>query len=437
MYLRDTGIEQSALGLDDLQVAAALRSIELLGVLYVLLVYLHLLLVDDALLGTGVISQQGIAHLVASLQDGLLEGVQRLLLLSLGHLQSGHYLSVLEDGLRQRTDSRQEPLTGVDDGTAQGVGEHSRSTDINVGIEARTGCLHVIEALCQLHLGSMDVGTVAEQLDAYASGKRRGERLVVERATRYLVTGLVEQQAHGVLQFAYLLADRQLLPLHAIVAGLGTLHAGAAGTSQFHLQFHHVPGLFGQRLHVGDDGQLLVEHHQRVVEVGHATDDVGLHGHLIVLGSQQLHLGRALLRQDIAEEVYVPRGLDGQLIGLRRRSAVHLHPGDGTAGSDGDRRQEGQLGHLEHVLHHLHVEGCVTQVDVVLQCLLDERLQLRVSEHLAPGKVAEVLVTVDLQRITIADDVAHQSRGVQILGTLIFVVESAAGKQQGCNYKIE
>ena len=353
-----------------------------------------------ALLVAAVVGQQGVRHLVACLQDGVLPGVQGLLLLRLGHLQSGNDLSVLEDGLRQRADGREYPLAGVDDG-ANRVGECGIARDGDVGVEARASRLYVVEALCQLHLGSVHVGTVGQQLCAYAGSELRGQRLLAELAARNLVSGFVEQQRHRVLHLADLLAQVYGLGLHLIVAGLGTLHARRAGASQFLLQLHHVPGLLDESLHVGDDGQLLVEHHERVVEVGHAADDVGLHGHLIVFRGQQLHLCRALLREDVAEEVDVPAGCDGQLVGLRRRCTIHLHAADGALRGEGYAGQEGQLGHLEHVLHHLHVERCVGQVGIVVECRLDEALQLRVGEHLAPGQVAEVLVGIHGQRVGI------------------------------------
>ena len=120
------------------------------------------------------------------------------------------------------------------------------------------------------------------------------------------MTGLVEQQRHGVLHLTDLTLQVSLLCLDAVVVGLGRLHTGRTGTSQLHLQLHHVPCILGESLHIGDDSQLLVEHHQRIVEVGHATDNLGLHSHLIVLRSQQLHLCRALLREQVSEEIQVP-----------------------------------------------------------------------------------------------------------------------------------
>ena len=85
--------------LDNLQITGALRGVEQLGVFHILLVDFHLLLVELALLVTSVIGQKGIAHLVASLENRVLEGVECLLLLCLCHLQTSYNLSVLEDGL--------------------------------------------------------------------------------------------------------------------------------------------------------------------------------------------------------------------------------------------------------------------------------------------------------------------------------------------------
>ena len=81
-------------------------------------------------------------------------------------------------------------------------------------------------------------------------------------------------------------------------------------------ELHLVPSVLGQLLHIVADLQLTVECQQRVIEVGDGRDDVTLHHRLIVLGGDELHLGTALHREQIAEEVYVPRGRDGQRVRL-------------------------------------------------------------------------------------------------------------------------
>ena len=244
------------------------------------------------------------------------------------------------------------------------------------------------------------------------------------------MTSLVEQQRHRVFHLTDLTLEVGLLCLHAIVVGLGRLHTGRAGTAQLHLQLHHVPGVLGESFHIGDNSQLFVEHHQRIVEVGHTTDNLCLHSHLIILCCQQFHLCRALLREQVAKEVNVPRSADRQLIGLADRGAVHLHLTDGALGRKSHRGQEGQFGTGQCRLHHLHVEGSIAQVNIILKSGLNESLQLRVSKHLAPGQIAKVLVGIHSQGVAIALQVANQSLGIQILRTLVFVVESAAGQHQ-------
>ena len=275
----------------------------------------------------------------------------------------------------------------------------------------------------------MHVGTVRKQLNAYAGGELLGQRLVVERATVDAVASLVEQQREGVLHLTYLPLQIDGVGLHLIVACLSTLHAGRAGTSELHLQLHHVPRLLRQPFHVVEDGQLLVEHHQRVVERCNTTDDARLGSHLIVFHHEQLHLCRAFLREDIAEEIDIPRCRDGQLIGLRGGGTVHLHTADGAAGSDGHARQEGQLGHLQHVLHHLHVQRSIAQVGIVLQGRLNECLQLGVGKDLSPGQLAEVLVSIRDKGIDVAHHIADQALRFHVR-PLILIVESTAGQQE-------
>ena len=74
---------------------------------------------------------------------------------------------MLEDGLHQATHGVEKHLTRVHDAHATAVGEGTRAADGDVGIEARTGGVHIIEALCESHLGIVHVGTVVEQLNAH------------------------------------------------------------------------------------------------------------------------------------------------------------------------------------------------------------------------------------------------------------------------------
>ena len=90
------------------------------------------------------------------------------------------------------------------------------------------------------------------------------------------------------------------------MAGLSTLHAGRAVTAQLHLELHHVPGILGQLRHIVHDLNLTVEHEQRVVHIGNAAHNLGLHHDLIVLDGQESHLGTALLIEQIAKEVNRP-----------------------------------------------------------------------------------------------------------------------------------
>ena len=148
-------------------------------------------------------------------------------------------------------------------------------------------------------------------------------------------------------------------------------------------------------------------------------------GHLVVLHGQQLHLGGALLRQDIAEEVERPAGsnrygvgLGGdRRVGVQRRICTH-----GRGAADGDSRQEGQLSGGEHGFVHLDVEGCVEQVGIVGQTLVDERLQLGVGEDAAPGQVAEGGSVLDGQRVTVGQGVAYESLSLDILRALVLII---------------
>ena len=181
--------------------------------------------------------------------------------------------------------------------------------------------------------------------------------------------------------------------------------------------------------HVVENLELTVEHEEGVVHIGHTCHQIGLHHHLVVFYPQELHLCGALLREEVAEEVNGPTGSHGQLVGLRGGIAVPRR--DGTRRREGELRQECQPCHLELVFCHLHVEGGVQQVGVVVEGLLDEDLQLGVGEHAAPRQIAEGDgVGLRHQGIGERHVVADDSLGVH-LRALIFLVESATGHKGG------
>ena len=275
----------------------------------------------------------------------------------------------------------------------------------------------------------MDIGAVVEQLDAYTSGEFGGQALVLELATGDGLCGLSDEQRQLVLHLADLAADVGSLCLYTIVGSLGALHAGRAGASQVHLQLHHVPRILGEASHTVDNLHLPVKHEQRVIEIGNATDDVGLYHRLVVLCGQQLHLGAALLVEQVAEEVDIPASRDGQRVRLGGGSTVER--GDGALRCERQRGDEGQFGHLQGLVHHFHIECGIEQVGVVGQSALDEALQLRVGEDAAPRHVAETGGIFHGQGVGKRHGVAHQSLGVH-LGALIFVVESATAQQSSC-----
>ena len=91
--------------------------------------------------------------------------------------------------------------------------------------------------------------------------------------------------------------------------------------------------------------------------------------------------------------------------------------------TQGNGRQESQLGSLQHRLVHLHRQGCILQVGIFSQALLDELLQLRVGEDASPRQIAERggILRCNCQRVNIADHIADESLGID-LGALILVI---------------
>ena len=275
-----------------------------------------------ALLLVGIILHKGIGDLATSSEDSILPRVVVLLILSLGNLQALRQFSVHKDRLHQRSHGGCENLSGIHDHTATTVGIRTGSTDGKTGIEAAAGSIHIIETACQVHLSSMHIGTVLQQLDAYTCCKLRRQHLIGEFSALDGLGRLAYQQREGVLHFTNLTLHIFYLCQHAVVTGLSTLHTGRTITAQLHLQFHHVPGILGKTRHVIQYLQLTVEHQQRIVHIGDTTHNLGLHHHLIVLGSQQCHLGTTFLVEQIAKEIHGPRGIQRHGISLRSLTEI-------------------------------------------------------------------------------------------------------------------
>ena len=168
----------------------------------------------------------------------------------------------------------------------------------------------------------MHVRAVAQELYADTCGEFRRQRLVLKLAAADGLCRLTEQQGKRVLHFTNLTLQVGSLCLHRIVVGLCTLHAGLLYTSQLFLQLHDVPCFLRKGLHVVNNLQLLVKHHQRVIHVGDVGNQLGLHHELIVFRGEQRHLCAALYIEQVAKEVYAPACLHWQRICLCSLVAV-------------------------------------------------------------------------------------------------------------------
>ena len=420
---RDFGIEQVRLRRDDFEIRrVGRRRHHRARILDVFLEHLDALRIEHGLLGSRIVLHEGVRHLVSGLKNGVLPRVVGLFVLHFSHSQTRHDLSVLENGLHEASHSRQQQFSGVHEAVV--VGEGARTRDGDLRIEARARLIHVVEALRQRELGSVDVGTVVEQLDAHARGKVLGQVLSVERAAMDGLGRQSEQQRERIFDFAHLPQHIDALRLHAVVGGFGTLHGGRAiaDARVFH-HLHLLPRFFRQRLHLAHDFDLFVEHQQGVIEVGDARNQVGLDDGLIVFRGEQLHLCRAFRVEQIAEQIDVPRGCQRHLIDFRRDSGVGLQSGNRALCRERQRRQEGQSCTFQRLLDHFHVQRRVEHIHIVVERGLDEVLQRRVGEHRTPRHIAEGCGVGDGERVGQRNGVAKESLRVHI-GSLVFPVKA-------------
>ena len=73
---------------------------------------------------------------------------------------------MLEDGLSERTNCREQPFTRIDHSTTCTICEGCGTSDGDVRIETAASCLYIVEALCQRHLIRVHIGTISQHLDA-------------------------------------------------------------------------------------------------------------------------------------------------------------------------------------------------------------------------------------------------------------------------------
>ena len=239
---------------------------------------------------------------------------------------------------------------------------------------------------------------------------------------------VADEKTQGVLCLANLTQQVGLLSQHCIVVALGSLNRGSAITKLGILQYlHHLPGILGQAFHIVNQLHLLVEHQQGIIHVGNIGDEVGLDRHLIVLQLEQRHLGTALLREQVAEEVNHPTGSDRHAVSLVGSLTI---PGrDSSLRRERQGRHECQLGTLQLLFSHLHVQSRIEEVDIIVQSLLNDRLELRVGEDAAPRDVGEGSSILYSQSICIRSYIANDTAGLHIR-TLILSVESLAAAQR-------
>ena len=239
---------------------------------------------------------------------------------------------------------------------------------------------------------------------------------------------VTDEKTQGVLCLTNLTHQVSLLSQHCIVVALGSLNRSSAITNLGILQhLHGLPGILGQTFHIVNQLHLLIEHQQGIIHVGDVGDEVGLYRYLIVLQLEQSHLGTALLREQIAEEVYHPAGSNRHRVSLG--GSLTIPGSDGSLRSERQGWHECQLSTLQLLFCHLHIQSRIEEVDIVVQSLLDERLKLRVGKDTAPRDIGEGSSILYSQSICIRSYIANDTAGLHIR-TLILSVESLAAAQR-------
>ena len=171
---------------------------------------------------------------------------------------------------------------------------------------------------------------------------------------------------------------------------------------------------------LSEDVKLAVEQQEIVVLLGDGTDEVRAHGLLAQLGLQEHGLGGALLTGDGTEHIDIHRQLQGQRVGLREGTLVEA--GECALWSEVKRRQIGHLGHLQRSLALLDSDAGRVQVGIVGQHLIDQCLEVRVGEELAPRHLCQRLALGGY----VADQVIAERISRILDGLFVFVIQTAA-----------
>ena len=143
------------------------------------------------------------------------------------------------------------------------------------------------------------------------------EGLVFQPSPFHALRGLFEQQAEGVFGFPDAFFDVGDRGGDHVAVGLA-LHDGClVHHPGFFHGFHRLDGFPPQDGGFFRDGQLPVEHQQRVVGVSDGRDHLCLHGLAVGLALQQGGLGSPLGVGQLAEQVDFPARDSGKRVGLR------------------------------------------------------------------------------------------------------------------------
>ena len=370
----------------------------------------------------------GLVDLVTGIDDGLHVLLLQVFLRQLGNLLVGNQLATGKDGLGQGSHRIQQYLAGIDHHTASGIGPASGTVQRDGREECGTGGIRVIEGLLHSVVGHADVRTVLQH-----HGRNTDVEITdVEHALTYVALGL------GVRQYRVApLAAADVLRCNGQQATDGILdaedvatHVGNLGLHVEVRRLHLVDGRairltilpegnlclqrgFPQAVGLRENLQLSVEHLQQVVLLGGGGNEVGTDGLLAHLDLQHHGLGGTLLVGDATKHVDIPRQLQRQVVGLRPGVVVKLR--QRSRRCEVQCRQIGQLGSLQRRLRLLDGDACRVQVGVVGQHLLDELLQQRVAEELAPRHLG------DRVRVGLGDRFVEHTGTKDVVGRLCLV----------------
>ena len=296
-----------------------------------------------------------------------------------------------------------------------GAGGAGRAGQHDAGEEGGAGSADAGLAGPQAQLGRAKVRAVGQQRGRQTRRQRAGEFLLIQRPGRWCINRRMADQLpdQGAGLGALAFQERQFAA-RAVHQGFHFAQLQIGTGAGFAALLHDAPGFFAAGERLAGQPDALVQLQRGEMGIGHQRDQAGFKG-------PARFVCRQVLRQRcFAQALHPPPEVDfvSDQSGVNAVFTGHLRlPGDrqvcrrtatGSGGVEFQPRAAASLLDAVQRTRFGHPGGGKLQVAVVGQRLADQRLQVRITEHLLPRKAG-------CRRVFIRGHarIMHRQRGIR------------------------